>query len=238
MNLLLTIRVALRALAKNKLRAGLTVLGVGEDYLTVRNWPLEAGGFFTERDITSAAQVCVIGQTLVPKLFQTTNPLQQSIRIKNIPFRVIGVLEKKGANIVGQDQDDIVLIPYTTVKKRLQGSSFDTVNAIMVSARTAQQMDEAESQIRQLLLDRHRIHPGEPADFRIQHTTEIANVMAIVTGTITMMLSAIAAISLLVGGVGIMNIMLVSVTERTREIGIRMAVGARSRDILRQFLIE
>jgi putative ABC transport system permease protein len=212
--------------------------GVGQDYLIVRNWPLDSGGFFTERDVSSAAQVCVIGQTLVPKLFQTASPLGQTIRIKNIPFRVIGVLEKKGANIVGQDQDDIVLIPYTTVKKRLQGSNFDTVSAIMVSARSAEEMPEAESQIRQLLLDRHHIHPGEPADFRIQNTTEIANVMSIVTGTITLMLSAIAGISLLVGGVGIMNIMLVSVTERTREIGIRMAVGARPRDILRQFLIE
>jgi putative ABC transport system permease protein len=148
------------------------------------------------------------------------------------------VLEKKGANIVGQDQDDIVLIPYTTVKKRLQGSTFDTVNAMMVSARSPQQMADAASQIRQLLLDRHHIHPGEPADFQIQNTTEIANIMSIVTGTITLMLSAIAGISLLVGGVGIMNIMLVSVTERTREIGIRMAVGARSGDILRQFLVE
>ena len=214
------------------------MFGVGPDYLTVRNWPLQVGGFFTERDVTSAARVCVLGHSLVPKLFQTGDPLHQTIRIKNIPFQVIGVLDRKGANIVGDDQDDIVLIPYTTVKKRLQGSPFDNVNAIMISARTAGQMAEAEGQIRQLLLERHRIHPGEPPDFRVQNTTEIANILGVVTGTITLLLSAIAGISLLVGGVGIMNILLVSVTERTREIGIRMAVGARSGDILRQFLVE
>ena len=132
----------------------------------------------------------------------------------------------------------MVLIPYTTAQKRLQGSAFDNVNAIMASARTDIQMAEAESQIRQLLLERHRIHLGEQADFQVQNTTEIASILGVVTGTITLMLASIAGISLLVGGVGIMNIMLVSVTERTREIGIRMAVGARSKDILRQFLIE
>jgi putative ABC transport system permease protein len=212
--------------------------GVSPDYLTVRNWQLAYGSFFSQREVTASAKVCVIGHTIVARLFQTTNPLEQTIRIKNIPFRVIGVLERKGANIVGDDQDDIVLIPYTTVQKRLQGSSFDNVGAIMLSARTAGQMSDAEAQIRQLLLERHRIHPGEQADFRVQNTTEIANVLGVVTGTITLMLSAIAGISLVVGGVGIMNIMLVSVTERTREIGLRMAVGARSRDILRQFLVE
>jgi putative ABC transport system permease protein len=212
--------------------------GVGPDYLTVRNWSMQLGDFFSERDVTSAARVCIIGQTLVPKLFQTSNPIGQMIRIKSIPFQVIGVLERKGANMVGQDQDDIVLMPFTTMKKRLQGSSFDTVDAIMTSARTGDQMADAEGQVRALLLDRHRIHPGEQADFQVQNTTEIANILGIVTGTITLLLSAVAGISLLVGGVGIMNIMLVSVTERTREIGIRMAVGARSGDILRQFLVE
>src|SRR5580700_2895762 len=144
--------------------------GVGPDYLTVRNWSMQLGDFFSERDVTSAARVCVIGQTLVPKLFQTSNPIGQMIRIKNIPFQVIGVLERKGANLVGQDQDDIVLMPFTTMKKRLQGSSFDTVDAIMTSARTAEQMADAESQMRALLLDRHRIHPGEQADFQVQNT--------------------------------------------------------------------
>lgn len=214
------------------------MMGVGPEYLTVRNWPMVSGGFFTERDVTSAAKVCVIGQTVVARLFQTTNPLQQTVRIKNIPFRVIGVLGEKGANIVGEDQDDIVLMPHSTVLKRLQGSEFDNVNAIMAAAATTELMITAQDQMRQLLLERHRINPGELPDFRLQNTTEIASTLGIITGTITLMLSAIAGISLLVGGVGIMNIMLVSVTERTREIGIRMAVGARSGDILRQFLIE
>jgi putative ABC transport system permease protein len=214
------------------------LLGVGPDYPVVRNSQLQVGSFFTERDVTAAAKVCVLGQTVVAKLFQTANPLDQSIRVKNIPFKVIGVLERKGANIVGDDQDDVVLIPYTTVKKRLQGSSFDDVGAVMVSARTIDLMGDAESQMHQLLLERHRIHPGEGPDFRVQNMTEVANTLGIITGTITLMLAAIAGISLLVAGVGIMNIMLVSVTERTKEIGIRMAVGARSKDILRQFLVE
>ncbi|HYV39062.1 MAG TPA: ABC transporter permease [Gemmataceae bacterium] len=214
------------------------MLGVGPDYLLVRNWQIQTGGFFTQRDVSSAARVCVIGQTVATKLFQTSNPIDRIVRIKNIPCRVVGVLEKKGASMFGDDQDDIMLLPYTTVRKRLQGSSFDNVNAIMVSARTQDQMSDAEGQIRQLLLERHRIHPGETPDFQVQNTTEIANILGVITGTMTLMLSSIAGISLLVGGVGIMNIMLVSVTERTREIGIRMAIGARSKDILRQFLVE
>jgi putative ABC transport system permease protein len=214
------------------------ILGVGQEYLTVRHLQLQTGGFFTARDMSSAAKVCVIGQTIVAKLFQTANPIDQTVRIKNIPFRVVGVLERKGANMVGEDQDDIIVMPHTTVKKRIQGSPFDNIGAMMVSARTLTQMSDAEGQIKQLLAERHHIHPGEPADFRVQNTTEIANTLGVITGAITLMLSAIAAISLVVGGVGIMNIMLVSVTERTREIGIRMAVGARSGDILRQFLVE
>jgi len=214
------------------------ISGVGADYITVRNWTLRHGGFFTERDISSAAKVCVIGHTLVEKLFQTTNPLGESIRIKRIPFRIVGVLDKKGADLVGNDQDDIVLIPYTTVQKRLQGSSFLDVGAILVSATSNKNMSEAQNEINRLLLERHHIKPGQIPDFNVQNTDEIANMFGIVTGTMTLMLSSIAGISLIVGGVGIMNIMLVSVTERTREIGTRMAVGARSRDILRQFLVE
>jgi putative ABC transport system permease protein len=214
------------------------LFGVGPDYLTVRNWQLRSGVFFTARDVTSADKVCVIGATIVAKLFQTTNPLGQQVRIKNIPFRIIGVLEAKGANIVGDDQDDIVLMPYSTVRKRLQGSNFDDVNAILVSASSPTMMPEAQLQIQQLLSERHRILPGGTPDFQVQNTTEIAAVLGIITGVMTALLASIAGISLLVGGVGIMNIMLVSVTERTREIGIRMAVGARSKDILRQFLIE
>ncbi len=214
------------------------MFGVGEDYPLVRNWPLQSGGFFSRRDINSNAKVCVIGQTLVAKLFQTSNPINETIRVKNIPFRIIGVLSKKGASMMGDDLDDILLMPYTTVRKRLQGSAFNSVNAIMVSAKQETQMSDATDEINQLLLDRHRISDGQPADFLVQNTTEIAAILTFITGSLTMMLASIAGISLVVGGVGIMNIMLVSVTERTKEIGIRMAIGARGRDILRQFLIE
>ncbi|MCG6156333.1 ABC transporter permease [Rubinisphaera margarita] len=214
------------------------LFGVGPDYLLVRNWDLRLGGFFTEREVGNSDKVCVIGQTIVERLFQTTSPLGETIRIRNIPFRVIGILGTKGANIVGDDQDDVVLMPYTTVRKRLNGSGFNEVHLIMASARTVSNMKSAENEIRNLLADRHRIAPGQPNDFQVQNTTEIANILGVITGSMTAMLAAIAGISLLVGGVGIMNIMLVSVTERTREIGIRMAVGARSRDILLQFLVE
>ena len=212
--------------------------GVGEDYLTVRNWDLEAGGFFSTNDVDASAKVCVIGQTLIPELFRTVNPLDEMIRVNDVPFRVIGILAKKGANMVGDDQDDIVLMPHTTVRKRINGSPLDNVSMIMVSARGTEQMGKAAKQIETLMYERHEIGPSEEPDFSVQDTTEIAATLGIITGTLTLMLSAIAGISLLVGGVGIMNIMLVSVTERTREIGIRMAMGALGRDILRQFLIE
>ena len=180
----------------------------------------------------------MIGHTLVAKLFQTMDPIGEKVRVGNIPFRVIGVLESKGANMVGEDQDDVILVPYTSVQKRIHGNQFKSVHAIMASARTPESTVRATSQIRQLLRERHDIAPGRPADFEVQSTTEIANMLGVITGSMTAMLASIAAISLAVGGVGIMNIMLVSVTERTREIGVRMAVGARGRDILRQFLIE
>ena len=214
------------------------MLGVGADYLMVRNWPLRRGDFFSKQEITSAAKTCVIGQTLVAKLFQTTNPIGKDIRVKNIPFRVVGVLQAKGANMVGQDQDNILLMPYTTVQKRLWGSRFNTVGAIMVSARTGDLMNQAAFEVDQLLYERHRIPPGDDPDYIVRNSTEFAELLGTITGTMTLLLAAIAAISLLVGGIGIMNIMLVSVTERTREIGIRMAVGARGKDILRQFLVE
>jgi putative ABC transport system permease protein len=212
--------------------------GVNADYLIVRNWQLESGEYFSERDVHSANKVCVLGHTLLAKLFQTTDPIGQTVRIKNIPFRVIGVLAPKGANMVGEDQDSIILMPVTTVRKRLQGSEFDNVNAILASARSTTLMTEAQHEIEELLIERHRAQEGKPRDFSVQNTTEIANTFSIVTGTLTLMLSSIAGISLIVGGVGIMNIMLVSVTERTREIGIRMAIGATPGDILRQFLVE
>jgi putative ABC transport system permease protein len=199
---------------------------------------LRQGGFFTERDVAGAAKVCVIGHTIVARLFQTTNPMGKIIRIRNIPFEVIGVLEEKGANLVGDDQDDVVLAPYTTIRKRIQGSGFDNVDVVFASARSPELMSEAQHEIRQLLFERHHIPPDDPADFEVNDMTEIAAIFGTITGTMTALLASIAGISLLVGGVGIMNIMLVSVTERTREIGIRLAVGARSRDILCQFLVE
>ena len=214
------------------------ILGVNAMYLTVRNWPIARGAFFGDRDVTASAKVCVIGHTLVEKLFQTIDPIGQTIRIKRVPFTVIGVLERKGANLVGQDQDNIIVAPYTTVKKRLSGSTFNNVDYIVASARSPGLMHDAQSEIRALLHERHHIRPGEADDFAVRDTSEIANVLSIITGVMTMLLASIASVSLLVGGVGIMNIMLVSVTERTREIGIRMAVGARGGDILRQFLIE
>jgi putative ABC transport system permease protein len=212
--------------------------GVNEDFPVIRNWPVREGEFFSNRDVSASNKVCVIGHTIVSKLFQTTNPIDETIRIKNIPFRVVGVLEKKGASIDGRDQDNIVLLPYTTVRKRLQGSEFDNVSLIMVSAYSAAMMSSAQREIDDLLAERHRIQEGQPRDYEVQNMTEFAKVFGTITGTLTLMLASIAGISLIVGGVGIMNIMLVSVTERTREIGIRMAVGARSADILRQFLIE
>ena len=186
--------------------------GVSEAFPTVRNWPIRKGEFFSNRDVIASNKVCVIGQTIVSKLFQTTNPIGETIRIKNIPFRVVGVMEKKGANMVGQDQDNIVLLPYTTVRKRLQGSEFDNVGAIMVSARSIATMPSAQREIDDLLAERHRIQDGRPRDYEVQNTTEIANIFGAITGTLTLMLASIAGISLIVGGVGIMNIMLVSVT--------------------------
>lgn len=214
------------------------MLGVGQDYVVVRNWPMASGDFFTEKDIAGATKVCVLGTSVARQLFLDVDPIGQQVRVKNIPFTVIGVLDRKGANLVGQDQDNILLMPYTTVRKRLQNSAFSNVDVIFVSARSELLSAQAEREIKSLLAERHRLPPGEPLDFEVRNTADVANVFAVIMGTLTLGLSAIAAISLVVGGVGIMNIMLVSVTERTREIGIRMALGARPKDILRQFLVE
>lgn len=214
------------------------MFGVGIDYLTIRAWKLQAGSFFQEVDIQTGNRVCVLGYTVVKELFQTQNPLGQSVRIGNIPFTVVGILEKKGAGLTGEDQDNVLLLPYTTVKRRIQGSSFDEVNAIFVAARSPAEIQAATRDITALLRDRHGIVAGEELDFEVHSSEEIGQFLGTITGMMTALLASIAGISLLVGGVGIMNIMLVSVTERTREIGIRMAVGARGRDILVQFLIE
>jgi putative ABC transport system permease protein len=212
--------------------------GVGPEFLIIRNFTVAEGEFFTERDVAGATKVCVIGQTLRRKLFLGQEAVGQQVRIKNIPFTVVGVLDPKGADLGGRDQDDALFMPYTTARKRLQGSQFSNVDLILLSARSEAQSAQAEKEVIALLADRHKIPPGGRNDFEVNNTVEIARIMNIITGGMTAMLSSIAAISLLVGGVGIMNIMLVSVTERTKEIGLRMALGARPRDILRQFLIE
>jgi putative ABC transport system permease protein len=214
------------------------MFGVGVDYLLIRKWDLQAGGYFTDRDVRSARTVCVVGHTVALELFQGANPLGETVRIANIPFTIIGLLEEKGASLDGRDQDNVLLMPYTTVKKRMQGSAFDDVHAVFVAARSSEQIVDATAEIKQLLMDRHGIAVGQRPDFDVQSSNEIASFLGQITGIMTALLASIAGISLLVGGVGIMNIMLVSVTERTREIGIRMAMGARGRDILIQFLIE
>ena len=214
-----------------------SISGVNPDYLTIRSYTLARGRNLTEADVRSAAKVCVVGKRIVAELFQTTDPTGRRIRIGNIPFEIIGVLDEKGS-MMGQDQDNVVLMPYTTVMRRIYGSTFNNVGFIMASARSVDEIPQAETQIEQLLMERHGLDASSESDFKVQSATEIAAMFGKVTGTMTALLAAIAGISLAVGGVGIMNIMLVSVTERTREIGIRMAVGATSGDILRQFLVE
>lgn len=210
--------------------------GVGADYLSIREWDVEYGDFFSEQDIKGAAKVCVLGQTVANNLFPNGDAVDQNLRIRNVPFKVIGVLTKKGQNAMGQDQDDIILAPYTTVLKRL--SHYPYLRQILVSAVSAKEIPVAQKQIEELLRMRHKIPSFEPDDFTIRNQSDLAETASATSKILTILLASIASVSLLVGGIGIMNIMLVSVTERTREIGIRMSVGARGRDILTQFLIE
>ena len=215
------------------------VHGTTSSILNVRDWSLVSGRAFTEQDIRNATKVAILGQTVTDSLFGGTEPLNQIIRIKKVPFTVIGILDKKGQSPMGQDQDDVIYIPVTTAQKKIFGTSFPgMVRSILVKARTTEDLDTAESQIKELLRQRHRIGPRQENDFTVRNLTSIMQVAEQSTKVMTLLLGAIASVSLLVGGIGIMNIMLVSVTERTREIGIRMSVGAKTWDIRLQFIVE
>jgi putative ABC transport system permease protein len=212
------------------------VQGTDIELPLIRNWPTKYGTFFTAQDVQSAAKVCVLGQTVSDNLFgPDTDPTGQVIRIKNQPFKVLGVLAPKGSTGFGQDQDDAVYAPYTTVQKKLQG--IQHINQIQISAETPE-TGPVSAEITEALRARHKLIPGDPDDFMVRTQEEMASVRTETTKTMTTLLAAIAGVSLLVGGIGIMNIMLVSVTERTREIGLRMAIGARGKDVLMQFLVE
>ncbi len=262
------------------------IYGTTPEYLVVREWTaMSAGDMFTDSEIRNASKVCVLGQTLVRELFDGASPLGKEVRVQNVSFKVVGVLSKKGANMMGMDQDDILIAPWTTIKYRVTGSSattgnqsasaantsgvnslnklypnaqlnlypvpsatqqadtplpvrFTNVDQILTAARTSPEIPLAMRQISQILRERHRLHASDSDDFNIRDMTEMSKTLSSTSVLMTNLLLSVALISLIVGGVGIMNIMLVSVTERTREIGLRMAVGARGRDILRQFLVE
>ena len=215
---------------------GTLAQGVAPEFQQIRDWEVAQGRFLHEGDMESAAKVAVIGQTVARQLFGSDDALDAVIRIRNIPFRVIGVLVPKGQTGQGTDQDDTVMIPYTTMQKRLMRITW--VQSIVVKAVNAERVDEAQEQITLLLRQRHRIGPEREDDFNVRNLSDIAEAATTTARVMAVLLGSVASISLLVGGIGIMNIMLVSVTERTREIGIRMAVGARSRDIMLQFLVE
>jgi putative ABC transport system permease protein len=210
--------------------------GTGPDYLEIRKWKVEYGDFYTDQDIKSATKVCVIGKTIADNLFPEQSPVGQNIRIRNVPFKVIGILAKKGQNAMGQDQDDIIVAPYTTVARRL--TWYPYLRQILVSATSPSSIASAQKEITEVLRMRHKLMANDTDDFTIRNQADLATAATATTDILTILLASIASVSLLVGGIGIMNIMLVSVTERTREIGIRMSVGARSRDILTQFLVE
>jgi ABC-type antimicrobial peptide transport system permease subunit len=266
----------------------LYIYGTTPEFLDVREWAdLAEGEPFTDRDVRNGSKVCLVGQTLVRELFQNRSPLGQEVRVQNVSFKVVGVLSARGANMMGLDQDDILLAPWTTIKYRVSGATlanvnqsaaaavnpttqvntlsqlypstqatlypapsptqmadtplpvrFTNVDQILTAATTAAEIPVATRQVKQILRERHRIRPGQPEDFNIRDMAEMSKALSETTILMTKLLLCVALISLIVGGVGIMNIMLVSVTERTREIGLRMAVGARARDILRQFLVE
>jgi putative ABC transport system permease protein len=217
-----------------------SVNGTSPDYFAIRDWNVVKGALFTQADLDGQSKNAVIGQTVSTKLFGAHfDPVGQSIRINNVPFEVIGLLETKGQSMQGQDSDDVIFIPETTFQSKIQGGLQKYVNgSIMIGADSPEHTQRAQSQITALLRDRHHIQLGADDDFNVRNLADIASTLTAATGALALLLAAVAAVSLLVGGIGIMNIMLVSVTERTREIGLRMAIGAKGRNILAQFLTE
>ena len=214
-----------------------SIYGVTADYLNVTKYKLKSGKLFSEKDVLRNAKVCVIGQTVVENLFsENENPIGKYIRFKNIPFQVVGILEEKGEGSMGNDQDDIVFAPYTSVQKRILAITH--INRIVVSAKSDSETDAAIAEITEILRQRHNIQGIDPNDFNVRSQKEMLTMMSSTMNTLTILLACVASISLFIGGVGIMNIMYVSVTERTKEIGLRMSIGARGRDIMMQFLIE
>jgi putative ABC transport system permease protein len=217
------------------------IYGVTPAYFEAREWPLAEGRMFEQAELNGSAKVAILGQTVARQLFGDMDPIDQTIRIKKVPFIVIGLLERKGQSMMGQDQDDVIMVPLSTARNRLFGTTqgkLRRVGTIQVKVREGASMKDAEDQIRDLLRQRQRTQPGQEDPFTIRNLTEILQAQEASSRIMTLLLAAVASVSLLVGGIGIMNIMLVSVTERTREIGLRMAVGARGRDILTQFLVE
>ncbi len=213
------------------------ILGVYPSFEQIRNWPVQSGGYFTSQDEQTSAKVCILGQTVANNLFGTgTIPLGATVQIRDVPFKVVGVLAPKGQSSMGQDNDDIIIAPFSTVQKKLAGTIY--ANYFFASALSPEAVNAAVDEITQFLRIKHNLRSWNPNDFTVNTQTEIASAAEATTQTMTILLASVAAISLLVGGIGIMNIMLVSVTERTREIGIRMAVGARGNDVLTQFLVE
>lgn len=213
------------------------IIGVNTEFIKIRNYTVAQGEMFTDRDILTSAKVCILGKTVVENLFQNgENPVGKIIRFKKIPLTVIGVFSEKGQNAMGMDQDDIVMAPFTTVQKRIAATTY--INEIFVSVESQELSDQAQSSIEQVLRARHNLKDGEENDFNVRSQKELLTAVSSTSNIMTILLSVIAGISLLVGGIGIMNIMYVSVTERTREIGLRMSLGGRNVDILMQFLIE
>jgi len=218
-----------------------TVFGTTNDYFEARDWPVEVGRMFEAGELSGSGKVAIIGLTVAQQLFGDADPIDQTIRVRKVPLTVVGLLQRKGQNALGQDQDDVVIVPLSTYRNRIQGSTagkLKRIGSVSVKVREGQSMKAAEENIRELLRQRHRLQPGADDDFSVRNLTEMLQAQEASSRVMTLLLAAVACVSLVVGGIGIMNIMLVSVTERTREIGLRMAVGARGRDILSQFLIE